>query len=214
VTGDAHTGREAAQSFLARSSRLPAYRRVLDREGAAQAADVAIVGDERVVEAALRPCATSASRISTPSSSRTRRTPEPASGQRPYYPRSRDLLDRSIVVVADVTAQGDAREGADRFVGVVGGEIAQRFHGLGPARECEPGDRRARSLEVVALDDPTQLGDGRRAEGGQSPTRKDPDRRLGVGKSIRDRTHRVAAFELDEPLQRGGANFGRRVLGQ
>jgi F420-dependent oxidoreductase-like protein len=54
VTGDAHTGREAAQSFLARSSRLPAYRRVLDREGAAQAADVAIVGDERVVEAALR----------------------------------------------------------------------------------------------------------------------------------------------------------------
>lgn len=41
--------RASAEAHLARSSRLPVYRRVLAREGAAGPADVAIVGDEEHV---------------------------------------------------------------------------------------------------------------------------------------------------------------------
>jgi len=45
VTADVDKARAAAESFLAPSSRLPAYRRVLAREGAASPAEVAVVGD-------------------------------------------------------------------------------------------------------------------------------------------------------------------------
>jgi F420-dependent oxidoreductase-like protein len=45
--------RAAAEAFLARSSRLPAYRRVLDREGAASPGELAVVGDENELEGAL-----------------------------------------------------------------------------------------------------------------------------------------------------------------
>jgi F420-dependent oxidoreductase-like protein len=54
VVRDAQRARASAAAFLARSSRLPAYRRVLEREGAASPADVAVIGDESAVCAALR----------------------------------------------------------------------------------------------------------------------------------------------------------------
>jgi alkanesulfonate monooxygenase SsuD/methylene tetrahydromethanopterin reductase-like flavin-dependent oxidoreductase (luciferase family) len=41
--------RDAAEKFLALSSRMPAYRRVLEREGAESPADAALVGDENHV---------------------------------------------------------------------------------------------------------------------------------------------------------------------
>ncbi len=45
VTNDP-CARNAAEKFLALSSKLPAYRRVLEREGAESPADVALIGDE------------------------------------------------------------------------------------------------------------------------------------------------------------------------
>jgi alkanesulfonate monooxygenase SsuD/methylene tetrahydromethanopterin reductase-like flavin-dependent oxidoreductase (luciferase family) len=53
VTRAAHA-RESAERFLSASARLPAYRRVLEREGASHASEVAVVGDESEVEKALR----------------------------------------------------------------------------------------------------------------------------------------------------------------
>jgi F420-dependent oxidoreductase-like protein len=53
VTRDAAAGRAGAEAFLARSSRLPAYRRVLEREGAASPGALALVGDEAAVGEAL-----------------------------------------------------------------------------------------------------------------------------------------------------------------
>lgn len=54
VTSDPAGARAAAESFLARSARLPAYRRILAREGARGVGDVAIVGDEEAVASRLR----------------------------------------------------------------------------------------------------------------------------------------------------------------
>jgi alkanesulfonate monooxygenase SsuD/methylene tetrahydromethanopterin reductase-like flavin-dependent oxidoreductase (luciferase family) len=45
VTHDPPQARAAAESFLAQSSKLPAYRRVLERSGAESPADVALIGD-------------------------------------------------------------------------------------------------------------------------------------------------------------------------
>jgi len=49
VTRDASAARESAGKFLARSAKLPAYRRVLERGGLSRPADAAIIGDENVV---------------------------------------------------------------------------------------------------------------------------------------------------------------------
>jgi F420-dependent oxidoreductase-like protein len=46
VTRDEAAARESAGAFLARSAKLPAYRRVLRRGGLARPSDAAIVGDE------------------------------------------------------------------------------------------------------------------------------------------------------------------------
>jgi len=46
VTGDLAAAREGAESLVARSAKLPAYRRVLERGGLAAASDAAIAGDE------------------------------------------------------------------------------------------------------------------------------------------------------------------------
>jgi 5,10-methylenetetrahydromethanopterin reductase len=53
VTRAGHA-RESAERFLAPSAKLPAYRRVLDREGASNPSEIAVVGDESQVEKALR----------------------------------------------------------------------------------------------------------------------------------------------------------------
>jgi F420-dependent oxidoreductase-like protein len=53
VTRAGHA-RESAERFLAPSARLPAYRRVLEREGASNPSQIAVVGDETEVEKALR----------------------------------------------------------------------------------------------------------------------------------------------------------------
>ena len=53
VTPDLDSARRSAQSFLAQSSRLPAYRLVLEREGALTPADVAVIGDESEVRRQL-----------------------------------------------------------------------------------------------------------------------------------------------------------------
>ena len=47
VTRNAGAARRAARAFLAASSKLPAYRRVLEREGAREAADLALIGAPR-----------------------------------------------------------------------------------------------------------------------------------------------------------------------
>ena len=49
VTRDLPAAREGAESLLARSAKLPAYRRVLERGGLARPSDAAIVGDEDAV---------------------------------------------------------------------------------------------------------------------------------------------------------------------
>jgi F420-dependent oxidoreductase-like protein len=54
VTDDPAAAREAAARFFVVYGGLPNYRRMLDREGAAGPADVAIVGDEQAVERELR----------------------------------------------------------------------------------------------------------------------------------------------------------------
>jgi F420-dependent oxidoreductase-like protein len=54
VTDDADTVRAAAAGRLALYETAPSYRKVLDREGVAKAADLAVIGDEQVVTAQLR----------------------------------------------------------------------------------------------------------------------------------------------------------------
>jgi 5,10-methylenetetrahydromethanopterin reductase len=54
VTEDAAAARETCAKFFAIYGQLPNYRRMLDREGAAGPADVAIVGDEAAVERQVR----------------------------------------------------------------------------------------------------------------------------------------------------------------
>lgn len=49
VTTDASAGRAGAEALLARSAKLPAYQRVLERGGLSHPADAAIVGDEAAV---------------------------------------------------------------------------------------------------------------------------------------------------------------------
>jgi F420-dependent oxidoreductase-like protein len=53
VSRDAEGARRGAAALLARSAKLPAYRRVLERGGLAQPADAAIAGDEAAVAQAL-----------------------------------------------------------------------------------------------------------------------------------------------------------------
>jgi F420-dependent oxidoreductase-like protein len=53
VAADEARARASAEAFLARSAKLPAYRRVLEREGAASPGELAIVGDEAAVAARL-----------------------------------------------------------------------------------------------------------------------------------------------------------------
>jgi len=54
VTDDVAAGREAAAKAFAMYGGLPNYRRMLDKEGAAGPADVAIVGNEAQVETQIR----------------------------------------------------------------------------------------------------------------------------------------------------------------
>ena len=54
VTGDPGNARERAARVFAIYGQLPSYRAMLDREGAAGPADVAIVGDEDAVAAQIR----------------------------------------------------------------------------------------------------------------------------------------------------------------
>jgi len=54
VTTDLDGAREAATSAFGHYGALPSYRAMLDREGAAEPADLAIVGDEDTVVAGLR----------------------------------------------------------------------------------------------------------------------------------------------------------------
>ena len=49
VTHSPAAGREGAEALVARSARLPAYRRILEREGAGRPGEVAIIGDEALV---------------------------------------------------------------------------------------------------------------------------------------------------------------------
>lgn len=49
VTGRPETVRRAAAGFFARYGQLPSYRAILDKEGVAGAADVALIGDEAAV---------------------------------------------------------------------------------------------------------------------------------------------------------------------
>jgi alkanesulfonate monooxygenase SsuD/methylene tetrahydromethanopterin reductase-like flavin-dependent oxidoreductase (luciferase family) len=51
VTDDADGARERAAQVFAIYGQLPSYRAMLDREGAAGPADVALVGDEKTVQA-------------------------------------------------------------------------------------------------------------------------------------------------------------------
>ena len=53
VTSDPDAARAAAAKVFAIYGQLPSYRAMLDREGAAGPADVALVGDEAAVEAQL-----------------------------------------------------------------------------------------------------------------------------------------------------------------
>lgn len=54
VTAQQDTARRAAQRVFAVYATLPSYRAILDREGATDAADVAIIGDEAEVAARMR----------------------------------------------------------------------------------------------------------------------------------------------------------------
>ena len=53
VTSDPDAARNRAARLFAMYGQLPSYRAMLDREGAAGPADVALVGDEAAVEAQL-----------------------------------------------------------------------------------------------------------------------------------------------------------------
>ena len=54
IASDPATAREAASKSFAIYGTLPSYRAMLDREGAAQPGDVALVGDEQVLRTGLR----------------------------------------------------------------------------------------------------------------------------------------------------------------
>jgi alkanesulfonate monooxygenase SsuD/methylene tetrahydromethanopterin reductase-like flavin-dependent oxidoreductase (luciferase family) len=54
VTTDVDAAREAANSTFAIYGQLPSYRAMLDKEGAANPGDVAIVGDEDTVRAGIQ----------------------------------------------------------------------------------------------------------------------------------------------------------------
>ena len=54
VTDDAAAAREAAAKFFVVYGQLPNYKRMLDKEGVAGPADVAIVGNEQQVEQHIR----------------------------------------------------------------------------------------------------------------------------------------------------------------
>ena len=54
LTNDADAGRETAQQQFANYANLPSYRGMLDIEGAARPADVAIIGTEESIESQLR----------------------------------------------------------------------------------------------------------------------------------------------------------------
>ncbi len=54
LTNDADAGRETAQQQFANYANLPSYRGMLDIEGAARPADVAIIGTEESIESELR----------------------------------------------------------------------------------------------------------------------------------------------------------------
>ncbi|KDN17296.1 TIGR03564 family F420-dependent LLM class oxidoreductase [Amycolatopsis rifamycinica] len=54
VTDDPETVRQIAAVHLGYYGDIPSYRRILDAEGATHAADLALIGDERTVEAGLR----------------------------------------------------------------------------------------------------------------------------------------------------------------
>ena len=54
VTSDVDAARERASKEFAIYGQLPSYRAVLDREGAAGPADIAAIGDERTVAAAIK----------------------------------------------------------------------------------------------------------------------------------------------------------------
>ncbi len=54
VTNDVPTARNSAAEIYALYGHLPSYRAMLDREGAAGPADVAVIGDEETVAAQLR----------------------------------------------------------------------------------------------------------------------------------------------------------------
>ena len=53
VCDDVGAGREAVEAYVGPSARLPAYRRVLEREGVASPADVALLGSEEALEQRL-----------------------------------------------------------------------------------------------------------------------------------------------------------------
>ncbi|HJO24408.1 MAG: TIGR03564 family F420-dependent LLM class oxidoreductase [Myxococcota bacterium] len=53
ITRDDPKSRASAETFLARSAKLPAYRRVLEKSGLASAADAALIGDETRVAGTL-----------------------------------------------------------------------------------------------------------------------------------------------------------------
>ena len=53
VTDDADEARERAARSFAIYGQLPSYRAMLDREGVAGPADVALVGDEKTVQAGI-----------------------------------------------------------------------------------------------------------------------------------------------------------------
>jgi F420-dependent oxidoreductase-like protein len=85
VTADAAKARAAAEAFLAPSSRLPAYRRVLEREGAATPAAVAIVGDAAGVGEDLQ-------RLSELGVSDFNAVPFAVEGDADAVPRTQELL--------------------------------------------------------------------------------------------------------------------------
>ena len=53
LTNDVETARERVGEMLTVYGQLPSYRAMLDKEGAAGPADVAIVGDEAAIDAQL-----------------------------------------------------------------------------------------------------------------------------------------------------------------
>ncbi len=77
--------RASAEAIIAQSSRLPAYQRVLAREGASSPVDVAIVGDEDEVRGRLEDLA----RLGVTDFTAV---PFPVAGDAGAVPRTLDLL--------------------------------------------------------------------------------------------------------------------------